>query len=1032
MVLPRLTLLEQRYAIGRVIESPESIAIYYQAWNLKTEDKVVIKEYFPPKLAHREEGNPQVVLGDVALADSFRYGREQYSKEAVVLSTITHPNLIREIESFEVHNTIYRVMEHHAGASLGSVLEQQGGKLAAETAVTIMIPVLDGLQAAHQRGLIHGGLSSEAIYLAKNKGPILRGFRTAQIMLSIRLQDTAELALDGFGAPEQYDAFGQQGPWTDVYGASALIYHMLTGQALPVATQRLEQDNIPDLLRGAGVIPEELCVVLELGLSLDSGDRPRSVQALQEMLVELSKNGGLEQPAGAAATVSLPGMEAPAVEMAAVPTTEPEPVVEEESIEEIEPTTGYQPVVESEPVAIADTAENLAETFESEEEPEEVAVEEPFEEIEASYEEPETYTFELEETEIETASIEEEEEAEFLETPEFTLSEDVEPQQLDDLAEEETGYISWSAPEEDTVSYPAVEEEAPVEEVEAPALEADVPASEPEAVQGSWYEPEVEQQEEDGADASYVAAEVALEADEADLLELDEINLDADPPVLEESQDQSAAESKEQPRLDRRRDRSPRRRASQGTKKPMVVLAGIAAVVLISITGVFAMRGGEEGGVNQFAYYRAQGDSLFALANYAEAKNQYEHALASQPNDTYITGRLSETETRLSEVSDERYEGYLNQGDEYFNQADSLMQANEPMLALSYYTEANKAYYEALKYRPDDPVALEKGQKTSDGLSDALAKSQSIAAAQAATAAEVAGENAAQQRYDNIRQVADALFANKAYAAAQEHYRKALAEKPRDTYAQDMIDQIDELITATAREDQFAQHLESGRTLCNEGRCEEAKAEFQRALSIKPGNQEVLDAIAEADRKIADAEKERDADEYQNLRSQGDNLMARGEYAEAIKRFEEALTLQPDDAYAKQKIQESQKAMDIAVAEENQPSLAEEGIYTIVETPPQLIDGLEGLHKKVRYPIGAARMKIQGRVYVQFVINEEGKVQDAEVIRGIGGGCDEEAVRVIEKARFVPGKIEGQPVKMRHTLFINFKLADQGSEDEEE
>ena len=80
------------------------------------------------------------------------------------------------------------------------------------------------------------------------------------------------------------------------------------------------------------------------------------------------------------------------------------------------------------------------------------------------------------------------------------------------------------------------------------------------------------------------------------------------------------------------------------------------------------------------------------------------------------------------------------------------------------------------------------------------------------------------------------------------------------------------------------------------------------------------------------------------------------------------------------------------------------------------------MHSKVTYPERAYESGTQGRVYIQFVVTEEGQVLGAEVMRGIGQGCDEEALRVVQEARFVPGKVEGLPVKVRHTLFITFKL----------
>ena len=108
--------------------------------------------------------------------------------------------------------------------------------------------------------------------------------------------------------------------------------------------------------------------------------------------------------------------------------------------------------------------------------------------------------------------------------------------------------------------------------------------------------------------------------------------------------------------------------------------------------------------------------------------------------------------------------------------------------------------------------------------------------------------------------------------------------------------------------------------------------------------------------------------------------------------------------------------------EEKKQNGEEDEIFIVVEQQPELIGGLKALQQKIEYPEMARRAGIEGRVYVQFVVDEHGNVQDAEVIRGIGGGCDEEALRVVKQAKFKPGMQRGRPVKVRYSLPIIFKL----------
>ena len=101
---------------------------------------------------------------------------------------------------------------------------------------------------------------------------------------------------------------------------------------------------------------------------------------------------------------------------------------------------------------------------------------------------------------------------------------------------------------------------------------------------------------------------------------------------------------------------------------------------------------------------------------------------------------------------------------------------------------------------------------------------------------------------------------------------------------------------------------------------------------------------------------------------------------------------------------------------------AEPEIFVIVEQSPELIGGLPGLQKKIKYPEIAKKAGVEGRVFLQFIVDEQGNVSDPIVTRGIGAGCDEEAVRAILEAKFKPGKQRGKAVKVKMSLPITFRL----------
>lgn len=102
-------------------------------------------------------------------------------------------------------------------------------------------------------------------------------------------------------------------------------------------------------------------------------------------------------------------------------------------------------------------------------------------------------------------------------------------------------------------------------------------------------------------------------------------------------------------------------------------------------------------------------------------------------------------------------------------------------------------------------------------------------------------------------------------------------------------------------------------------------------------------------------------------------------------------------------------------------------VFLVVEETAAPKGGMAAFYdyvqKKMKYPAQARRMGIEGKVYVEFVVNKDGTISDVKSLRGIGAGCDEEAVRVVQSAPpWNPGKQRGRPVKQKMVLPIIFQL----------
>jgi len=101
--------------------------------------------------------------------------------------------------------------------------------------------------------------------------------------------------------------------------------------------------------------------------------------------------------------------------------------------------------------------------------------------------------------------------------------------------------------------------------------------------------------------------------------------------------------------------------------------------------------------------------------------------------------------------------------------------------------------------------------------------------------------------------------------------------------------------------------------------------------------------------------------------------------------------------------------------------------FTMVEEMPSFPGGEQAMFKHfathVKYPDEASESGIHGAVYVTFIVERDGRISDVKVLRGIGGGCDEEAVRVVNgMPNWIPGKQNGKIVRVRYNLPIRYAL----------
>ncbi len=245
--LPPGIILAKRYLVGRVL-GEGGFGITYIGCDLRLEVKVAIKEYFPRDWASRYADSSLTVSTRTGKGDrSYDQGLKKFLYEARVMARMEkHPQVVTVRDFFEANNTAYIVMEYVEGTDFKELVKQHGGSIPTQELLRIIEPLFAGLSAVHEAGLIHRDISPDNLMLERGAVRLLDfGCARESSHGSGNLtEETMSIMLKpGYSPLEQYQRSGQ-GPWTDVYALSAVIYYCLTGRVPPQALDRIMDDDL--------------------------------------------------------------------------------------------------------------------------------------------------------------------------------------------------------------------------------------------------------------------------------------------------------------------------------------------------------------------------------------------------------------------------------------------------------------------------------------------------------------------------------------------------------------------------------------------------------------------------------------------------------------------------------------------------------------------------------------------------------------------------------------------------------------------
>ena len=279
--LPVGTLLAGRYTVGEMLRI-DGEGILYRGVENRGRFRVTIKEYLPITLSAERGADCQLRAkpGSEVLLKTTRMDFADLYRSIQRITPATGLEAVLDV--VEANNTVYAVLENPGGVPLDQWLEKQKRPVAPEAAMAMLQPVLNGVAAMHQVGLVHRGICPENIRVLDNGRARLAGYAT--IGLRTAGSGLHGQLYEGYSAPEQYSAVEFEGRYTDVYSLSAVFYRMVTGQTPVPAAQRLVADANPAARRLNPGLPAYVSDALELGLQLDPARRIQTVPQLGRAL----------------------------------------------------------------------------------------------------------------------------------------------------------------------------------------------------------------------------------------------------------------------------------------------------------------------------------------------------------------------------------------------------------------------------------------------------------------------------------------------------------------------------------------------------------------------------------------------------------------------------------------------------------------------------------------------------------------------------------------------------------------------------
>ena len=281
--LPAGHALQQgKFTVGRVL-GEGGFGITYKGAHRDLGHPVAIKEYVP---AHAQRVGTAISVPASQQA-AFAREREGMLQEAQLLFGLRDPGIVQVYDAFQENGTAYIAMEYLEGRTLEARIQQEG-RIPADEVQRLAQALGQALEAVHAQRLLHRDIKPANIMLTPEGRIVLIDFGSARAFQRNLTQRHTRIMTPGYAAPEQYSEEARFGPYTDIFGLGATLYHALTGAPPPPAIDRLQSKDALSLPAG---LPAPLATAVRQALELRVDDRPSSVTAFLDLMQKPPSTG---------------------------------------------------------------------------------------------------------------------------------------------------------------------------------------------------------------------------------------------------------------------------------------------------------------------------------------------------------------------------------------------------------------------------------------------------------------------------------------------------------------------------------------------------------------------------------------------------------------------------------------------------------------------------------------------------------------------------------------------------------------------